>query len=123
MGTTKKGGARPKALDYKTVENLAKIGCSYREIAAVMGVALSTVQRRLEGDKKFKEAYDKGREGGKAGLRRIQWQLANDGNPTMAIWLGKQMLGQRDKQDQDITSKGEQIVIAGFVETGLDAKN
>jgi hypothetical protein len=29
-------------------------------------------------------------------LRRLQWKGAEAGNPTMLIWLGKQMLGQRD---------------------------
>ena len=39
--------------------------------------------------------YKKGQDNGKRSLRRIQFKLAEK-NPTMAIWLGKQYLGQRD---------------------------
>lgn len=38
---------------------------------------------------------------GKASLRRMQFKSAEDGNVTMQIWLGKQMLGQRDKSEID----------------------
>ena len=38
---------------------------------------------------------------GKASLRRTQWKTATGGNPTMQIWLGKNMLGQTDKQEID----------------------
>jgi hypothetical protein len=30
-------------------------------------------------------------------LRRMQWEKAQTGNTTMLIWLGKQMLGQKDR--------------------------
>lgn len=45
---------------------------------------------------------------GKRSLRRMQWKSAKGGNATMQIWLGKQLLGQTDKQD--ITSGGESLV-------------
>ncbi len=31
-------------------------------------------------------------------LRRMQMKLASEGNAAMQIWLGKQLLGQRDVQ-------------------------
>lgn len=31
--------------------------------------------------------------------RRLLWKAANSGNTTMLIWMGKQYLGQRDRQD------------------------
>ncbi len=31
-------------------------------------------------------------------LRRMQMKLASEGNATMQIWLGKQLLGQRNVQ-------------------------
>ena len=36
-------------------------------------------------------------EGGKVSLRRAQIKLAESGNATMLIWLGKQLLNQRDE--------------------------
>ena len=41
------------------------------------------------------------KEGGKIALRRYQLQQAEK-NPTMAIWLGKQYLGQRDSFPDEV---------------------
>jgi hypothetical protein len=35
----------------------------------------------------------------------MQYTAANNGNPTMMIWLGKQYLGQKDKTESEITGK------------------
>jgi hypothetical protein len=47
----------------------------------------------------FPEYFEQSRCVGKAALRRRQFQSAMDGNPTMLIWLGKNWLGQTDKQE------------------------
>ena len=39
----------------------------------------------------------KGKDKGRMSLRRLQFEKAQTGNTTMLIWLGKQMLGQKDK--------------------------
>ena len=33
----------------------------------------------------------------------MQWKSAEDGNVTMQIWLGKQVLGQAEKQEVTTT--------------------
>lgn len=84
--------ARPKfKIDYDMVEKLASIQCTQQEIASFLGCSVDTLQR----DETFCGLYKKGQENGKMSLRRIQYKLAEK-NPTMAIWLGKQYLGQRD---------------------------
>jgi hypothetical protein len=47
----------------------------------------------------LRKLFQHGRLQGNATLRRKQYQLATqgDGNCTMLIWLGKQLLGQRDE--------------------------
>ena len=83
---------RPKIeIDYATVEKLANIQCTQDEIASFIGVSTRTLQR----DEKFMELFNKGRDNGKMSLRRIQWKHAEK-SATMAIWLGKQYLGQKD---------------------------
>lgn len=83
---------RPKIeIDYITVEKLANIQCTQEEIASFLGISSRTLLR----DEKFKELFAKGRENGKMSLRRIQWKHAEKSVP-MAIWLGKQYLGQKD---------------------------
>lgn len=79
-------------------ENLCSIQCTKEEICAVLEVSEKTLNSwcNSEYGKNFSLVFSKKREYGKSSLRRTQWKLA-DKNPTMAIWLGKQYLGQRDK--------------------------
>lgn len=83
---------RPKIqIDYNTVEKLANIQCTQEEIASFLGISVRTLQR----DDEFCRIYKKGQENGKMSLRRIQYKLAEK-NTAMAIFLGKQYLGQKD---------------------------
>jgi hypothetical protein len=52
----------------------------------------------------FSDIIQRGQEEGKASLRRMQYQAAVKGNVVMMIWLGKQLLGQRDRADIDMQS-------------------
>lgn len=89
---------RPKfKIDYVAVEKLANIQCTQEEIATFLGCSVDTLQR----DKEFCGIYKKGRENGKMSLRRTQYKLAEK-NVTMAIWLGKQYLGQRDSFPDEV---------------------
>ena len=95
---TKNKGGRPKIeIDYSLVEKLAHIQCTQEEIAEVLGVSTRTLLR----NKEFCHIYKKGLESGKSSLRRLQFKSAEAGNATMQIWLGKQYLGQKDKQEVD----------------------
>lgn len=84
-------GRPKKEIDYTTAEKLANIQCTQEEIASFLGVSVRTLQR----DEKFIELFNNGREKGKASLRRIQWKHAEKSS-AMAIFLGKQYLGQKD---------------------------
>ena len=92
--------ARPKKdIDETQVEKLASIGCTNVEIAAFFDTSESTIRRR------FSEIITKGKERGKIRLRKKQMELALRGNVQMLIWLGKQVLGQREpKQEHDFTN-------------------
>ena len=93
--------ARPKfKIDYEMVEKLAGIQCTQQEIASFLGCSVDTLQR----DETFCGLYKKGQENGKMSLRRIQYKLAEK-NPTMAIWLGKQYLKQRDNIEVEHDAK------------------
>lgn len=91
----KLAGGRPKVvINSEQVEQLAAINCSVEEIAAVMGCHKRTLERR------FAAVIKNGRDKGRMSLKRAQYTLALKGNATMQIWLGKQLLGQRDQRDQ-----------------------
>lgn len=93
-----KVGRPKKVLDYKLIGSLAEIQCTEEEIAKILDVSVRTLQR----DAEFCRVYNSKREAGKSSLRRIQWKKAMEGNSTMLVWLGKQYLGQTDKQDTKI---------------------
>jgi hypothetical protein len=100
---------RPKIdLNFELIEKLSRIHCTEAEIASIVGVSIRTLQRNEE----FCRIYKKGIDSGKMSLRRIQWDLANKGNTTMAIWLGKQYLGQTDKQE--LSGSGDNPIIVKF---------
>lgn len=114
-GSLKNKGGRPrKEIDMKTLEGLCRIQCTEVECAAVLQVDIDTMNARLveAGEISFSEFYKKHSEGGKASLRRAQWAAAigERGKPgvkdrppniTMLIWLGKQVLGQKDHIEHD----------------------
>ena len=91
--------ARPKKeIDYVAVEKLANIQCTQEEIASFLGLSVRTLQR----DEEFCRIYKKGQDNGKMSLRRMQYKLAEK-NATMALWLGKQYLGQKDNIEVEST--------------------
>ena len=107
MGKGDPEGGRPRVeIDIDQLRNMVRIQCTAEECAGVFECSVDTLDRRLkeEGYGGFADFYKKHSDEGKASLRRAQWKAAQDGNPTMLVWLGKQMLGQRDKQDVDHTS-------------------
>lgn len=93
------GGRPKKEIDYATVEKLASIMCTQEEIASFLDISVRTLLR----DERFCQIYKKGMDQGKMSLRRKQFGMS-DTNPTMAIWLGKQYLGQSDKRETTNTS-------------------
>lgn len=92
--------ARPRAkIDQVQFEKLCSLMCTEAEIADFFGVSVDTVDRwckRTYGAG-FADTYNKKSSKGKIALRRYQLQLAEK-NAAMAIFLGKQWLGQNDVQ-------------------------
>jgi hypothetical protein len=86
-------------MDLDQVERAASIGCSYEEIAVIVGMARSTFYQRLADNPDIKDLIDQGKARGKSTLRRLQWQRAQGGSDTMLIWLGKNVLGQTDRTE------------------------
>lgn len=71
------------------VMKLSEIFTSESDIAYVMGIDVSTLR-------KYPELMETGKARARVKLRRAQMDKALEGNPTMLIWLGKNMLGQSD---------------------------
>jgi hypothetical protein len=95
------GAGRPFIeLDPVLLEDLAGIGCTMIEMASICHCSVDTLERN------YADVIEKGRQRIRQSLRRKQLEVAMNGSrkgeyasPTMLIWLGKQMLEQRDKQE------------------------
>ena len=74
-------------VDADQVRELARLGCTWDEIAGVLSIARTTFVMRMK-EKKFREAYDRGIAEGNASLRRAQYDGAVGGNTGLLVWLG-----------------------------------
>ena len=109
-----KGGRPRKKLtdeQFEQLKQMVRIQCTRVECCNIFGMTEKTLDRNLKdrGEDGFSSFFEKYGDEGKASLRRQQWKAAMSGNPTMLVWLGKQMLGQRDKQDVDQTGNMEVV--------------
>lgn len=76
------------------IQALGRLQCTNEEIASCLGTTDSTLLN-AQNKEVFLGALEKGKAEGRMSLRRIQMKLAET-SATMAIFLGKQILGQRE---------------------------
>ena len=93
-----KPGPKIKEIDYQVFESLCRLQCTLEEIASFFKVSEDTIERRVKSHYRFgfADAFKQYSAGGKISLRRAQFRMAET-NVGMAIWLGKQYLGQTEK--------------------------
>jgi hypothetical protein len=89
-------GRKPVALDLVKLQALCQVHATDEEIAAHLGVSVRTIERRRHDDPEFAAFFAKGHADGKISLRRAQFTKALKGDTGMLIWLGRQLLGQKD---------------------------
>jgi len=98
----KKMGRPRIEVNWEIFETACKLLATKEEICGLLGVKEATLQRRIK--EKYKTTFEgvlkKLGSNAKVSLRRYQFKLAEK-NATMAIWLGKQYLGQRDDRNDD----------------------
>jgi len=88
-------------IDMAELEKLCQLQCTDEEIAAWFNVSTRTIERRrLEPE--FAEVMARGKAKGRISVRRLQMKLLEEGNATMGVWLGKQLLGQADEVAHNI---------------------
>lgn len=94
-GTTK---IQPTPETMSSLKGLGQIQCTTKEGAAFFRVSEPTFLKFLTDNPEAREALEEGKGKGRISLRRHQWRMAEN-NATMAIWLGKNHLGQTDKTE------------------------
>lgn len=104
--------ARPKIIiDPVQLEKLAELCATQEEVASWFNTSRQVIGNRLKREP-LKSIWERGLGKGKIALRRAQLQLAMNGNATMQIWLGKQLLGQVDKTEQKVEQTTNFVVEA-----------
>ena len=86
---------KPK-VKLQDIEKLAMLQCTHREAAGFLDLRVNAFRQLLRKNHKVAEAWERGQQMGLVSLRRKQMALASH-NATMAIFMGKQYLGQRDE--------------------------
>jgi hypothetical protein len=115
----KHAGGRPKTkMGIDEVERLCQLNCTMEELAAYFGVDVRTVQLRAQNEPWIRAAIERGQAMGKLSLRREQFRLAERGNAAMLMFLGKQLLGQRDKVEAEVTVKDGDMTLEQLLATG-----
>ena len=108
-------GRPKKEIDKKIFENLCGLQCTLEEIAGVFDCSADTIERwcKREYKETFADTYKKHSAKGKMSLRRTQFKLAEK-SAAMAIFLGKNYLGQKDNiietDEQTLQAVGEALV-------------
>src|ERR1051325_2802005 len=88
-------------IDLAELERLSAMQCTDEEIAAWFKVTTRTIERRRK-NRAFAEVMDRGKAKGRISVRRMQMKLLEQGNATMGVWLGKQILGQTDEVRHEV---------------------
>lgn len=104
--------ARPRIeIDREQFEKLCSLQCTKEEIAGFFNCSEDTIERwcSREYHERFAVVFGKKRTVGKISLRRSQWRMAEH-NVTMAIWLGKQYLGQAEKQEVSVSRTDDETI-------------
>jgi len=98
--------ARPKRQftdeEIQKIEQYARNNCYDRTISTALDIPINTLKRR------FGTKIRRWRAQGKVELHQYQRELAKT-NATMAIFLGKNELGQTDKQTAEVQVKNVEI--------------
>ena len=95
---------KPLRINLDDIRKLGALQCTEKEIASFLGIGLKRFRKLCIQLPEIMEAYEEGQDSGKVSLRRKQFRLAGI-NASMAIHLGKNILGQKDSVSHEHTGK------------------
>lgn len=110
-------GRPKKKIDWNIVDKLLEADCEGTEIAAYLGMHPNVLYERCKKEKKcnFSEYLQEKKAKGNSLLKVKQYELAMKKDKTMLVWLGKQRLGQKDKQEVEQNTTASVVVKDGVV--------
>ena len=123
MAEKNKGGRPRKEINQDQFEKLCGIMCTLPEIAGIFDCSEDTIERwcKRTYNKSFAETFKIYSAAGKASLRRTQFKLAEK-SAAMAIFLGKNYLGQKDAADIEFNPESLRKAreLLGGIESAID---
>ena len=114
-------GRPRKEINQRQFESLCGLQCTLADIDDFFECSEDTIERWCKRiyHANFADIYKTKSQAGKISLRRSQFKLAEK-SPAMAIWLGKQYLGQREVQGIELTGRdGDAIEMKAGVQIYL----
>jgi hypothetical protein len=108
--TGKPVGAPQKVINWELFEQLCAIQCTQSEMASMLKVHTDTLRDRAKANygEEYSDVYKRFAECGKCSLRRYQF-VQSKTNTSMAIFLGKNWLGQTDGREEKIPPNDKNI--------------
>lgn len=108
---------RPRIqIDEEQFKKLCALQCTLEDIAGFFNCSEDTIENwcKRTFEETFSETFKKYSGAGKVSLRRMQFKLAEK-SAAMAIFLGKNWLGQTDKIEQTITEVEDLSTLADML--------
>jgi AraC-like DNA-binding protein len=113
---------RPRTeIHAETFEKLCGLQCTLSEIASWFKCSEDTIERwcKKQYQTTFAETFKRYSANGKISLRRYQFKMAEKSVP-MAIFLGKNWLGQTDRIEQNVREVEDLTPLAELLADGKD---
>jgi AraC-like DNA-binding protein len=94
-------GRPKKELDWKVLDSILQFGATLIDCAEMCEMSDDSIQRRIKDEYgcTFTEYRNRKMSRMRVKLLQKQYESAMAGNTALLIWLGKQHLGQSDKND------------------------
>lgn len=101
---TKKIGRPNKEIDWNVLDAVLQYGASKLDCADLLNVSEDTVDKKIKQSHKMTFSEYREKKMGKMRIKLLQkqYEVAMNGNVALLIWLGKQHLGQSEKQEIDV---------------------
>lgn len=112
---TNKAGRPAKEFDWKLLDSILQFGARLIDCSEMLELSDDTIQRniRVEHDLTFSEYRERKMSRMRMKILQKQFDVAMQGNVALLIWLGKQHLGQVDKQETKLDGSKIEIYIDG----------
>ena len=107
-------------IDLAELEKLCAMQCTDEEIAGWFDVTTRSIERYRQ-QEPYANVMARGKAKGRVSIRRMQMKLLEEGNATMGIWLGKQVLGQTDHVQHGFDGVTPVLVIMPGIEWSEDS--